>query len=293
VREYPTARECDGALLRAFEPTARDSDVFCATAPKCGQTWVLTLLHHLKTGGRDPDFGGAGLFGVAPCLERPIDIGRSFERFALEPRLAELEALAAPRLFKMHVRFDEVPRPPGSAATVIAIYRDPRDLPYSMYRHLRGMHDAHVANPVSDDIDAYFERWLERGYVFEHLASFWPHRHARGVLLLRYEDLRTDVRTWAERLVDHLGWSVTDDALERALGLVDFRYMQRHESVAFDPDVPGFGEGERFFREGAVGKNRARLSEAQQARVVDAARAALPAGAFEFLMAQRVPAPIR
>ena len=36
---------CNGALLEAFEPTTRASDVFCATAAKCGQTWLLTLMH--------------------------------------------------------------------------------------------------------------------------------------------------------------------------------------------------------------------------------------------------------
>ena len=46
----PTTPMCDGALLEAFEPLARDSDVFVAAASKVGQTWLLALLHHLRTG---------------------------------------------------------------------------------------------------------------------------------------------------------------------------------------------------------------------------------------------------
>lgn len=98
---FPTRPSCSGALLAAFEPTARDGDVFCATSHKCGQTWLLALLHHLKTDGRDPSFGGRGIYGVAPWLEHPLDMGRTFARFDVAERIAELEALDDPRLFKM------------------------------------------------------------------------------------------------------------------------------------------------------------------------------------------------
>lgn len=286
MAKYPTTEMCNGALLEAFEPTARDDDVFCATAAKCGQTWLLTLMHHLKTRGRDPELGGRGMFQVVPWLEHPVDMGHTFEKFEIAPRLAQLEALGDPRLFKMHVLFEEIPRPPGCGAKIVTIYRDARDLPYSMYRHIAALHDDRRLGDAPPSFDAYFERWLDFGYVFTHLAGFWPRRDDPDVLILRYEDLKRDLRANAERLVEFLGWSLDEKDLERALPLVDFEHMRATEHVALRSSKPAFKDGEQFFREGKIGKNRARLSAEQEARVVAKARETLPPDAFEFLMSQ-------
>ena len=53
--------------------------------------------------------------------------------------MAELAALDDPRIIKMHVVWEEIPRPAGSKARVITITRDPRDVPYSMFQHLQSM----------------------------------------------------------------------------------------------------------------------------------------------------------
>ena len=71
--QYVTTPMCNGALLAAFEPTTRPTDVFVATAAKSGQTWLLALMHHLRTGG-DPAFGGKGAMSVTPWLELPRDM---------------------------------------------------------------------------------------------------------------------------------------------------------------------------------------------------------------------------
>ena len=48
---------------------------------------------------------------------------------------------------------------------------------------------------------------------------------------------------------------------------------------------------EKFFREGAIGKNRARLSDAQEARIVARAREELSPECFDFVMSQGAPEP--
>lgn len=283
--KYPTTRMCDGALLEAFEPSVRDSDVFCATAAKSGQTWLMALMHHLRTRGLDPDMGGGHSFSVMPWLELPFDIGGTGEPWEHGARLAQLEALPDPRIFKMHVTYGEVPRPPGSSSRLVTVTRDPRDLPYSMYCHLQGMGKLESED---ESFDAYFERWMDFGYFYAFVRSFWPHRGEAQLLWLRYEDMQADLRGTAVQLAQWLGWPVDEAELDRIIPLVSMSNMQsreqRQRSASKRPSL--WKEGARFFREGAVGRNREKLSPAQAQRIVDRARAEFEPACFDFVMSQ-------
>ena len=185
MSRYPTTKFCNGALLEAFEPTTRETDVFCSTTAKCGQTWLLQLVHHLRCRGEDPNPEHRSLLDVVPWLEHPLDIGNGRAPYVVPERLASLTALESPRLFKMHVVYEELPRPPGSRAPILTVTRDPRDVPYSMFRHLRGMDEGVVGKTVDDDFDKYFNVWMKLGFYFKFVRSFWPHRDDGDLLWLR------------------------------------------------------------------------------------------------------------
>jgi len=279
---YPTTPFTDGALLEAFEPLARDTDVFMAAASKVGQTWVLALLHHLRTEGMDPDFGGRGAMAATPWLEFPRDpsTGKPIDRTA---RLAELEALPDPRVFKMHVVWEEIPR--RARGKVITITRDPRDVPWSMYQHLVGMQPHLHTTPFTDPgFDKWFDGWVESTPYFPIVRSFWEQRADPDLLWLRFEDLKVDLHRGARQCVEFLGWQVSDDGVARAVALSELRAMQRQEASL---KMGAWKEGHRFVREGAVGKNRARLSADQERRMVERARATLEPECVDFVMNQR------
>jgi hypothetical protein len=283
---YPTTPSCNGAILEGFEPTVRPTDVFCTTAAKCGQTWLLTLLHHLRNGARDTDFGLRDLLTATPWLEFPIDLADPARApYDTAARLAELERLPDPRVFKMHVVWDEIPRPPGSKARIVTVTRDLCDLPYSMYQHLRNLRPGPWAS-ASDDFDAYFETWMEFGFAFRFIASLWPHRNDPDVLWLRYVDMHRDLPREARRLADFLGWAVDDATIERAAALVGFDRMQETER-AHNAQHPTheWRDGSQFFREGSLGKNRSRLSASQIERIIARARETLEPDCLQFMMA--------
>ncbi len=283
--KYPTTPMCDGTLLEQFEPTTRDTDVFIATAAKCGQTWLQALLFHMRTGGREPDFRGLGLHGVSPWLEWPP--GFNSDSYDRDARLAELEALDDPRLFKMHVVWEEIPRPKHSAAKIVTITRDPRDLPYSMFCHLQAMKKGPTNEAVSDDFDAYFEKWMEFGFFFKFVRSFWPHHDDEDVLWLRYEDMQADLESQAHKIVTFLGWQVDHATVKRVLPMVAFSNMQRTEKTTIFKSAKKTWKSDRkFFREGGVGKNRAHLSEEQSSRIVERARQEFSPECFELVMCQ-------
>lgn len=281
---YPTTPMCDGTLLEQFEPTVRDSDVFCSTPAKSGQTWLLALMYHLRSRGLDPDMGGRIAIDVMPWLELPFDIAGSGKPYDRPTRLSELEALGDPRIFKLHVLYEEIPRPAASRSRVVTVTRDLRDLPYSMYSHLLGMNRL---EPGQEDFDVYFERWMNFGYAFKVVRSMWPHRHEPHVWWLRYEDMQTDLRGQARRLADFLGWGVTEPDLDRVLPLVSLDRMREVEDRQRQSSPERrtlWRPGARFFREGAVGKNRSRLSPEQEGRVLERARNELEPECFDFVM---------
>ncbi len=277
---------CDGAFLERFEPTTRDSDVFVATAAKSGQTWLLALLFHLKTRGLEPDYRGTGLLRQTPWLELPFDIVTD-EKWDHDTKLATLEALDDPRIFKMHVTYPEIPRPAGSKARIMTVTRDPRDLPYSMFRHLAGLKGDWPGKPPTDDFDSYFEHWFEYGYVYTFLQSFWPHRDDEDVLWLRFEDMKEDLVREATKIVAFLGWEVDGEAIARSVANVDFARMQQNEKrEVMHTGKERWEKDAQFFREGAVGKNRARLNEDQEARIIERAKETLSPECVEFVFAQ-------
>ena len=282
-RSYPTTRMCDGEMLALFEPTVRDSDVFVSTAAKCGQTWVQTLLVHLKTRGRQPDLGGKGLGAVSPWLELPGDLSFGHGISDRAARLQMLESLGDPRILKMHVVWDEIPRPAGSRAKIVTITRDPRDVPYSMFSHLQAI--ASEDSDLPKDFDAYFEQWMDFGFYFKFVRSFWPHRDDADVLWLRYEDMQRDLRAQTERIVGFLEWEIEPEDVDRVLPLVDFAHMRASEKSQIFIESRGlWKEGSHFFREGGVGKNRARLSTEQARRIVERAHTELGDECARFVL---------
>jgi hypothetical protein len=171
---------------------------------------------------------------------------------------------------------------------VITITRDPRDVPYSMFAHLSAMAEARRPPWFVEDFDAYFEKWMELGYYFKMVASYWPHHGEPDFLWLRYEELKADLAAEARRLVSFLGWDVTDEDLARVLPLVTIDRLQGQEDggALMGRNRGVWKEGQRFFREGAVGKNRARLSPEQEARILARARAAFPPECYAFVVTQ-------
>ena len=281
--KYPTTSMCDGLLLERFESQVRDTDVFIVTSAKCGQTWLQAILFHLKTGGDEPDFRGKGLLGVSPWLEWPPKFGTG--EYDRDARLAELYALDDPRILKMHVVWEEIPRPIGSGAKIVTVTRDPRDVPYSMFSHLHAMKKSFPDLP--QHFDDYFERWMEFGFYYKFVNSFWPHYHDEGVLWLRYEDLIENLTGEIRKILDFLKWDVCDEIIERVVPLVDIDHMRgREKSSIFTKANDNWKKGRHFFREGGVGKNRAHLSADQERRILARARREFPDACFSWVVSQ-------
>jgi len=287
TREYPNTPRCSGEILKRFEPTARETDVFVVTHPKCGQTWLCCLLYHLKTKGKSPDLEGKGIMGAIAWLEMPMNVSNAdLTLYDVDERMKELESLEDPRIFKMHVTAELVPRPPGHKSKVIVVTRDPREIPYSFYKHKEGSNIALFGLPNGvHTFEDFFDGYIEKEFFFvPFVQSFWPHRTDDNLLWLRYEDMKQDIRGCADRILSFLGWHATEDEIQKAIELSEFQRMREIErSVLFPHGNIIFRSDSSFIREGSIGRNRSKLTKDMEDRLMEKLEKGLQSDAKDFI----------
>jgi hypothetical protein len=221
----------------------RPGDIYVATAPKTGTTWMQQIVYQVLTGGRG-EF--EHLYQVSPYLEQLMLRG-----FAE----AVLDALPSPRILKTHMPYGLLAPPPDSR--IIYVTRNAEDSLVSLHNHVC------LEEGFRHKLDVPFLRGnflLKRWFV--HLESWWPHRADPNVLHLRYEELATDLEGGIRKVARFLGVTLEEDRMGAILEKCSFAYMKQHGD-RFDVRVPLFDRGAPkpgFIRKGVVGDGRVTLT---------------------------------
>ncbi|GIW61107.1 MAG: sulfotransferase [Patescibacteria group bacterium] len=210
----------------------RKEDCVIASYPRSGSTWFGFMLYHLIT-GRNAQFGevrktipyvGKQLF-TAPVLSN------------------------GGRIFKTHERYSRVYH------NVIYIVRDPRDVAISEYKYLKweniecGSFDAFLLDFISGQGNQ-FTSWVD------HVESWLPkitNGEINGIVL-KFEDLRSDPFKMMKKVVDFMRLDVSDKMIQDAIIDNTLEKMREKEDLARVGFFKRKNTGERFVREGKVGK---------------------------------------
>src|SRR5690606_2833757 len=92
-------------------------------------------------------------------------------------------------------------------AKYIYVARNPFDCAVSFYHHTRGF--VRHYDFADGTWDTFFECFLagevDFGDYFDNLLSWWPHRAARNVLFLTYEDMLANPNVAVRRIGGFLG----------------------------------------------------------------------------------------
>lgn len=182
----------DNRRWERFEPRA--GDIFVCTPPKCGTTWMQTIVAELLWPDGDAP---RPVMQHAPWLEAEFN--------PLGETLALLEAQTHRRCIKTHTPADGIPLLPDAKYVFVA--RDGRDAFMSLCNHLANMKAAVVgalnARALADgvppmtewtgDVHDFFASWLEKRGFLEHVATFWERRALPNLLLVHYNDLKADL----------------------------------------------------------------------------------------------------
>jgi aryl sulfotransferase len=264
---YLSAEE-DSARWVAFP--FREGDIVISTRSKSGTTWVQMIC--------------ALLVFQSPDLPAPLDELSPWLDFLITPRdevFARLRAQKHRRFIKTHTPLDGIPLDPR--ATYVVVARHPLDMAVSLYhqgdnvdrsrmRELTGRPQA-ASPPARPPLREWLLEWIDDHPdpreemdslpgVLWHLSDAWARRREPNVVLVRYDDLCTDLEGGMRSLAEALGLTVPDEIWPSILHAATFDQMR------FNADrlVGRSGilkSSAAFFRRGSSGSGREVLSEAE------------------------------
>lgn len=236
-----------------FQPRA--SDIYIASFPRSGTTWLQMALYQLTTPG-EMDF--EHISKVSPYFERSLYRDR------------DLSHLASPRLFKTHWRWEKFAGMPGR---FIYIARDGMDVLASFY----AFNCSHEGYGRSFDqfTDDFIAGRNLGGSWFEHLRSWRAAADQGAALWLTYDDLTRDLAGTIRRIAAHCDLPLTPEIEARVIARCDFGFMKAHETCFDHLTEQLLDQGHKpghFLRQGRQGQGEATLSPTQKSRFQDALR---------------------
>ncbi len=189
--------------------THRPGDLFVCTPPKCGTTWVQSIVASLLwPDGDAPD----RVMTLSPWLEAEFN--------PLDETLARLDAQSHRRFVKSHTPADGIPW--FQDAKYLFVGRDGRDAFMSYCHHHQAFRQevreslnqralADGVPPMPDwdgDVHGFFASWIAQAALLQHAASFWKRRGESNLLFVHFADLKADLAGEMRRIAAFLGIEV-------------------------------------------------------------------------------------
>jgi aryl sulfotransferase len=272
--------------------THRSGDIVVCTSPKCGTTWMQTIVATLLFPLGQPQ---------GTVMERSPWIDARF--FPIEEIVARLEAQTHRRSIKTHTPADGIPW--WTDASYIVVVRDGLDAFMSFLNHVSNMRQdvlrelAATASadgielggrlPV-DDVHAAFASWLEPpGVWFEHLLSFWPHRGEPNVLFVHFEDLKADLDGEMRRVAAFLDLDIGESLWPKLTEQCTFTSMKQRSAEINDFDRLFIGGADTFLYKGTNGRWREVLTADEVAAFDEQSARRLPPDANAWANRHHMP----
>jgi len=215
------------------------NDVFLASYPRGGSTWTRFVLYEILA-GQPSSFDN---------VNRGIpEIGIHWQAKPLLP--------GEGRLIKTHEPYRKEYR------RAVYLARDMRDVIFSQYSREKEL------GILYDDFDNYLSKFL-RGKIsgfgaWQYHIESWlesPLSRSGDLLVLRFEDLRKDMESSVNRMLDFFGVRVQPELVRAAIANNTIDRMREKEKQSVTLHQTKSGEEGRFVRKGAVGGWRERLTD--------------------------------
>ncbi|HTQ14067.1 MAG TPA: sulfotransferase domain-containing protein [Rhizomicrobium sp.] len=259
----------------------RADDIVIATAPKCGTTWmqqIVSLLVFRSPAPKELQF-------TSPWID--------FRLPPIEQVLAAIEAQSHRRFLKSHLPCDALPI--YDTVKYIHVARDGRDAFMSWHNHAgnysdfsvqtqsaAGMADETIARPLPRPAASpheYFATWMKEGpenllvddspatRFFDMEKSWWKARRQPNVLMVHYNDLKTDLEGEMRRIARFLGIEIGEDAWPALVKAAGFDFMRENGATLMPRAVLSWDKGhERFLNKGTNGRWQEALTRDDVAR---------------------------
>ena len=125
-----------------------------------------------------------------------------------------LESQTHRRFVKTHTPLDGVPY--FVRCEYFVVYRDPKDVYFSVRNHLLNMLNPPEIAPLANDPREGFRAWLEAPFepgvgeqrsleaFIQHFLSYWDYRHLKNFHFFHYADMKRDLHASVCRIADIL-----------------------------------------------------------------------------------------
>jgi hypothetical protein len=238
----------------------RGGDILVCTPPKCGTTWTQTMIAILLSGGPElPEQVSV----LSPWVD--ADLGDASEV------AAGLERQAGRRVVKTHTPADGFPVWVG--VTVVAVYRHPLDVFFSLRKHALNMKarpDHPMRKPVSEALASFLSAPLDMADFDRDSLATVTHQYHETVLsdrspdleVFHYADMIADPDAALRRLAAIVGTEATGALIDRIASATGLNAM-RAEAQRFVPEGgKGFWENDAaFFDTGGTEKWRGKVPD--------------------------------
>lgn len=264
-------------FAKALEYKAQPKDLFVATYPKCGTTWMQHICYLMLNNGV-PLPADINLTVAFPHLEEHgADFINDISNF---PPLAYPQQKNGKghggddvmRLIKTHLYYEMTPIHPE--AKYIYVARNPKDVVVSFFYHTRGF--VRHYNFGEGKFDDYFELFMKGevdfGDYFESLKSWLPHLKDQHVFYLTYEDLKCNTRKRILELAEFIGGDELKQNLLANDNLILDQVVEHSSVKSMQKDVLRWSSARpadqtQFVRKGIIGDWRNVLSKDQSDRI--------------------------
>ncbi|WP_172676964.1 sulfotransferase domain-containing protein [Aestuariivita boseongensis] len=245
----------------------RPDDVIVVTPPKCGTTWMQTIV--------------ALLFSGDPEVETELSVKMPWVDIRIREmtEVAErLEAVTHRRSMKSHTPMDGLPL--DDQAQYICVFRHPLDAHFSFRKHAQNIPLAtfDAWYPEDDPDGITFRRFLDGGpegfdtdamplaHILRHFTAAKALSDRPNVSLFHYADMSRDLRAVFAQVSRLLGISHSDSVMDALVHAATFENMKENADRFAPSGGKGFFRSDAaFFHSGSSGKWQGQLSEAELA----------------------------
>ena len=247
--------------------TVRPDDVIVVTPPKCGTTWMQTIVALLLSG--DPEVE-TELSVRMPWVDiRVREITEVAER---------LEAMKQQRCLKSHTPMDGLPV--GDTGQYLCVFRHPLDAHFSFRNHIRNLPLPwfDMWYPEDDPDGVTFRRFLDGGaegfdgdalplaHILRHYQAARAAEVRGNVSLFHYADMLRDLAGTFETVAARIGVSHPPALMAELVQAATFDHMQSHAERYCPSGGKGFFRSDAaFFNRGGTGQWQGQLSDAELA----------------------------
>ncbi|XP_050678546.1 sulfotransferase 1E1-like isoform X1 [Leptidea sinapis] len=256
---------------RIYNLELRKDDIFVASFPKCGTTWLQELVWLINNNldydraktvilnKRFPFLEMEGLKGAINTETNEIMINYTEQdKKALIPmKFDDILTMptTSPRFIKTHLPLSLLPPTLLDNNKMVYITREPRDVVVSFYYHNKLMKN------MNDEPDLKtFWKFFKNSQViwspfFQSVQEAWEKRNHPNLLFLFYEDLLKDLRGNVQRVAEFFGKSLTNEQLNELSEHLTFDNFKKNKAVNLEEmsEKGIFTKDGAFIRQGKSG----------------------------------------